>query len=152
MGADAEVAAVVAGVLRRTPRGADLTIDLDCLDDLMVPLERADLAEALGALTENAVRHAKTRVLIRCARAGEQVLITVRDDGKGVAPTLLESLPGRGLRLDQREGGSGLGLVIASEIAAAVGGILLLRNLDEGFEAEMTLPSTSGVLGNFHSN
>lgn len=148
----AEVAAVVAGVLRRTPRGADLTIDLDCLDDLMVPLERADLAEALGALTENAVRHAKTRVLIRCARAGAQVLITVRDDGKGVAPTLLESLPGRGLRLDQREGGSGLGLVIASEIAAAVGGILLLRNLDEGFEAEMTLPSTSGVLGNFHSN
>lgn len=139
-----EVARQVAAVLRRTPRGAALSIDIHGAAGLRVRLDRADLAEAVGALAENAVRHARSRVEIVCAAAGPQVLIRVGDDGPGVAPELLDLLPGRGLRLDQQDGGTGLGLAIVSDIAAAVGGTLRLRNREPGLEAELALPAASG--------
>lgn len=135
-----DVARSVAAVLRRTPGGEALDIAVEGAAGARVRLDRADLAEALGALAENAVRHARSRVRITCARAGGQAVIRVRDDGPGAAPGLLDLLPGRGLRLDERDGGTGLGLAIAADIASAVGGTLRLRNLDPGFEAELTLP------------
>lgn len=135
-----EVAQSVAAVLRRTPGGEALDIKVEGAGGMQVRLDRADLAEALGALAENAVRHARSRVRILCTRADGQVTIRVRDDGPGVAPALLDLLPGRGLRLDERDGGTGLGLAIAADIASAVGGTMRLRNLDPGFEAELTLP------------
>lgn len=136
-----DVARSVAAVLRRTPEGAELKIDVDGLPGTMVRLDRADLAEALGALAENAVRHARARVLIACTQEAIRVKVRVHDDGSGAATTLLDLLPGRGLRLDEREGGSGLGLAIAADVAAAVGGSLRLRNLEPGFEAELDLPA-----------
>nr|WP_245218890.1 HAMP domain-containing sensor histidine kinase [Rubellimicrobium aerolatum] len=136
-----EVAEAVAGVLRRTPEGASLRIEVEGDRGARVRLDRADLAEALGALAENAVRHARDRVAIVCARTAEGVALRVRDDGPGAAEGMLEFLPGRGLRLDQRDGGTGLGLTIASDIASAVGGSLRLRNLRPGFEAELVLPA-----------
>lgn len=137
-----EVAQAVAAVLRRTPDGAELRFDVEGSMDLRVRLERADLAEALGALAENAVRHARSCVLVTCTRTGKGVVIRVRDDGPGAAAELLDLLPGRGLRLDERDGGTGLGLSIAADIAAAVGGSLRLRNLQPGFEAELSLPAS----------
>lgn len=135
-----DVAQSVAAVLRRTPRGEALDIEAQGAAGTRVRLDRADLAEALGALAENAVRHARSRVRIICAQADGQVMIWVRDDGSGAAPALLDLLPGRGLRLDERDNGTGLGLAIAADIASAVGGKMRLRNLDPGFEAELTLP------------
>lgn len=135
-----EVARSVAKVLRRTPQGAALRIEVEGAAGMRVRLDRTDLAEAMGALAENAVRHARSRVRIICARTGAHVSIRVCDDGPGAAPALLDLLPGRGLRLDERDGGTGLGLAIAADIAGAIGGTLRLRNLDPGFEAELVLP------------
>ncbi len=135
-----EVARSVAAVLRRTPQGAALRFEVEGAAGTRVRLDRADLAEARGALAENAVRHARSRVRILCEASGGQAALRVCDDGPGVAPALLDLLPGRGLRLDEQDGGTGLGLAIAADIARAVGGKLRLRNLDPGFEAELTLP------------
>ncbi|QCO56672.1 HAMP domain-containing histidine kinase (plasmid) [Pseudorhodobacter turbinis] len=135
-----EVAKSVASVLRRTPEGAQLRISVEGVAGLMVRLHRADLAEALGALAENAVRHANTRVAITCARNHDQIEIRVRDDGAGATAELLDRLPERGLRLDERREGTGLGLAIVADIAAEASGALHLRNLNPGFEAELVLP------------
>ncbi|WP_050527674.1 sensor histidine kinase [Pseudorhodobacter aquimaris] len=135
-----EVAKSVASVLRRTPEGARLRIAVEGPTGLMVPLHRADLAEALGALAENAVRHAATRVSITCVRDHDRITIRVRDDGDGATADLLERLPERGLRLDEQQDGTGLGLAIVADIAAEALGALHLRNLNPGFEAELVLP------------
>lgn len=135
-----EVAASVAQVLRRTPEGAGLHIEVTGLPGLAVRLHRADLAEALGALAENAVRYARSRVVVDCGRKGGQVVIRVRDDGPGANAEFLDHLPERGLRLDERPEGTGLGLAIVADIAAGAAGTLRLRNLDPGFEAELRLP------------
>lgn len=139
-----EVSSQVAAVLRRTPKGAALRIEVEGAVGLRVRLDRADLAEAVGALAENAVRHARSRVLIACAATGGRAVIRVSDDGPGVPPEQLDLLPGRGLRLDQQDGGTGLGLAIVTDIAAAVGGTLRLRNLGPGLEAELSLPAAAG--------
>lgn len=135
-----ETAESVAAVLRRTPAGAGLAIEVRGASGLRVGLHRADLAEALGALAENAVRHAASSVSIACAGDGDRVTIRVRDDGPGAATASLDSLMTRGERLDERGEGTGLGLAIAADIARAAGGALSLRNLEPGFEAELSLP------------
>ncbi len=53
----AETARRIVAVVERTPRGADLTFDIAAADDLAVPIDADDLAEALGNLVENAARY-----------------------------------------------------------------------------------------------
>lgn len=137
----AEVARRVVGVLKRTPDGDRLDWVCDMPDGLSLAIDEADLAEALGALAENAARHARTRVTLT-ARAGKQTAaqICVADDGPGLPPARLAAMTTRGARADEGGQGSGLGLTIAAEIARAVGGDLSLRNTTPGLSACLSLP------------
>ena len=84
-----------------------------------MPIDRTDLAEVLGNLIENAARHAASRVRIvaRSGAAGPEVMI--EDDGKGIAPAELASALQRGVRLDERGEGAGLGLTIVQDVLDA---------------------------------
>lgn len=84
--------------------------------------ERLLLERALANLTENALRHAKSRVVLR---AGDGWL-EVEDDGPGL-PDSLETLsqPFRSQRLrGVRAGSAGLGLYVARRVAEVHGGRL----------------------------
>ncbi|TPE47697.1 sensor histidine kinase [Amaricoccus solimangrovi] len=128
-------------VLRRTPEGARLGWRVDALPGLRARIDADDLTEALGALLENAARHARAAVEIRASRAGGRVVIEIADDGPGIPPELLRTLRTRGVRLDLAGPGAGLGLSIASEIAAAAGGALALENGRQGLIARLDLPA-----------
>jgi signal transduction histidine kinase len=74
-----------------------------------------------------------------------EVAIAVRDRGPGIAPDDLERVLEPFVRGDgsrsRDTGGAGLGLAIASELAAALGGVLSLRNREGGgLEARLSLP------------
>jgi signal transduction histidine kinase len=107
-------------------------------------IDPLDLMEALGALAENAARHARGRVAIDIRRDGESLRVAVTDDGPGAPESALGAIRDRGVRLDMREGGDGLGLSIAGEIAEAAGGRLALRNTGSGLEAALLLPAAPG--------
>jgi len=104
--------------LTRTPDGARVVFDARIPPDFAVPMDRTDLAEVLGNLLENAARHAATRVAIS---AGPGVSITVEDDGLGIAPEVRRAVIERGVRLDERKGGAGLGLAIVQDVLDAYG-------------------------------
>lgn len=132
------VARAVAGVLMRTPDGAALDWRITG-DDLPARIDPADLTEALGALAENAARHAASRVEISCAALdGARLVVVVRDDGPGVDIADPDQLLQRGMRLDAR-GGGGLGLSIAAEILTGAGGGLTLDRGDPGLVARLVL-------------
>ena len=146
----AVVAMRLLGVLRRTGAGERLVWQTDFAPGLRLRIDSDDLTEALGAVLENAARHARASVTVSAAPApgspGRAALL-VRDDGPGIPEQHLETLTERGLRLDQAgfaPGGTGLGLAIAREITEAAGGEISLRNLDPGLEARLEFPLASG--------
>lgn len=127
-------------VLRRTPDGARLAWKVTAPPGIQVRIDADDLTEALGALIENAARHASSTVEIRVCAASGRVLIEVEDDGPGIPPDQLETLANRGVRLDNAGPGAGLGLSISSEIVQAAQGSLRLRNGSAGLIVSLDLP------------
>ena len=100
----------------------------------------ADLEEMLGNLLDNAGRWAQQQVTVEAEAHDGQLRIEVRDDGPGLAADALSQVTQRGVRLDEREGSSGLGLAIVGDIAASYGGRLTLENARPGLRATLWLP------------
>ena len=129
----------VIGVLRRTPIGAAIDWDLAADPSIRARIDGDDLTEALGALLENAMRHALSQVRARLLREGAEIRIVIEDDGPGVPEAKLARLVERGVRLDESGEGHGIGLAIVTDIVTAAGGTLHLANLPGGFAAEIRI-------------
>ena len=102
-------------------------------------LDTHDLTEAMGAVLENAVRDARSRVAVTDGAVSSGVRIAVRDDGPAVPEAHLDGILRRSARLDAE--GTGLGLALAKDILDAAGGTLDLRNRPDGFEVIFFLPA-----------
>lgn len=122
----ASLARSLVATLARTEVGAGIAYDVAVADDLAVPFDRADLAEVLGNLLENATRHARKRVRIVAPAQPDALAIVVEDDGPGIPPAWRSSMLARGIRLDERGDGAGLGLAIVQEVLDAYGWTLRL--------------------------
>lgn len=135
----AEVAGRVVAVVKRTPDGARLEWTVEAADDLVAVIDPADLAEAIGALAENAARYAEKAVRISARRVKSKLTIRVCDDGPGIPDEDLMRVLERGRRLDEGSVGEGLGLAIATDIAEAARGRLTLEPGKEGLCAVLEL-------------
>ncbi|MET0988428.1 MAG: sensor histidine kinase, partial [Steroidobacteraceae bacterium] len=80
----------IISVIERSDFGAERIFVIDIPPELCIPLEPADLAELLGALTENAARFAHRRVLIRGVSDQSGERLTIEDDGPGLANSRIE--------------------------------------------------------------
>ncbi|WP_045836908.1 ATP-binding protein [Hyphomicrobium sp. 99] len=112
--------------------------------DIVLPLKRQALKRAIMNLVTNAARFGD-RIIIRVAPEGRWVRIEVDDDGPGIPEHERENVFRPFYRLDharnQDEGNSGLGLVIARDIAKSHGGeIALGESSMGGLRAIISLP------------
>lgn len=102
---------------------------------------RSQLARVLGNLLDNAQRHAAASVRVAVVREGEWAVLRVEDDGPGVPEGERERIFERFVRLDDArardDGGAGLGLAIARDVAERHGGSLAVR---AGSVFELRLP------------
>jgi signal transduction histidine kinase len=94
---------------------------------------------------ENAVRHASSRVDVTLVERGEEVVLTIDDDGPGIPATERARVLQRFVRLDEArsrdEGGSGLGLSIVDEVVRAHGGSMSIEQSPlGGARIVITLP------------
>jgi len=90
--------------------------------DLAFRGETQDLYELLGNLIDNAGKWARTRIVVDVQREGGQLCITVDDDGPGIPEEQRERMFERGVQLDERRPGSGLGLDIVRALVDSYGG------------------------------
>jgi signal transduction histidine kinase len=109
---------------------------------VMIPGDPDQLDQLLINLVHNAVEaSAETSGGVRIAWwiAGRTLTIAVEDDGHGVADTANLFVP----FFTTKPTGSGIGLVLARQIAEAHGGSLVVRNrkVGRGAEAVITLPA-----------
>jgi signal transduction histidine kinase len=107
--------------------------------------DRAQLERAVANLLDNAVRHARARVTVSLQEAGGVAVLTVADDGPGIPAAVREVVFERFTRLDDvrsaDQGGAGLGLAIARDIAVRHGGSLeLAADHGPGARFVLTLP------------
>lgn len=129
--------------IARTSSGMRIAFEPQIPEGMQVSLERADLAEVLGNVLENAVRHARKHVRITADPATSSIL--VEDDGEGIAPAQMPRVLERGVRLDERGEGAGLGLAIVQDVLDAYGWRLdLARSELGGLKATIEPKGESG--------
>jgi signal transduction histidine kinase len=106
----------------------------------------ADLTRALTNLVDNAVRHARTGVVLDATAVSHQIVVTVTDDGHGIPGEDRQRVFDRFTRLeearDRDSGGSGLGLPITRALLRRSGGDVRLEDATPGLRAVVRLPRT----------
>ncbi|WP_369158615.1 ATP-binding protein [Streptomyces sp. R02] len=116
----------LAALAREEAAGREsVTVDAEAVE---VSGSRGQLGRVLANLLDNAQRHARERITVSVRREGDQAVVGVADDGEGVADADRERIFERFVRLDaarsRDDGGAGLGLAIARDVAVRHGGTL----------------------------
>ncbi|MGW0335249.1 sensor histidine kinase [Streptomyces sp. NPDC003011] len=107
---------------------------------------RGQVGRLLTNLLDNARRHARSAVEVSVRCEGEWAVAGIADDGDGVPEADRERIFERFVRLDDArsrdDGGAGLGLAIARDVAVRHGGTLTVRDAPAGgalFELRLPL-------------
>ncbi|GAA1873259.1 HAMP domain-containing sensor histidine kinase [Myceligenerans crystallogenes] len=106
----------------------------------------SQLGQVLRNLLDNAERHAAGRVTLTVGQEGTTAVVAVGDDGPGVPPAERTRIFERFVRLDDArsrdDGGAGLGLAIARDVARRHGGDVVVSDAPEGgARFELRLPA-----------
>lgn len=141
----ADIARRAAGLLG--VRAADKAVRIDRPDPRDVLMARGDFRRVLQILVNlltNAVRYSPTgsMVWLRTEADGDNVVVVVADQGKGIAAEDHDRIFDKFERVDPSEpGGSGLGLYISRRLARAMGGDITVDSAPgQGARLILTLP------------
>lgn len=121
------VATDLKSAMQKVHAGKGVSVELRVAAEAGFLGDRGDLIELLGNLLDNACKWCRGRVLLQVAmdaRQARRLWIRVEDDGEGIAPEDRERILGRGVRVDQRAPGHGLGLAMVSDTVSIYGGTL----------------------------
>lgn len=148
VGKKSDTAAVLerlSRVMAKLNKGHDIAIELAPATPWFRG-DEGDLEEMVGNLFDNACKWARGAVRLSAGEklfdGNRQVLIVVEDDGPGLSEAEAAQVLRRGVRLDEKTPGSGLGLDIVKELVDVYGGDLTLSRSDlGGLRATLVLPA-----------
>jgi len=110
---------------------------------LLVRLEGAGLERALRNLIDNALDHGQPPVEITAWATTSKLMLQVRDQGAGLAPATLLTMPQQRPAHDrQRNRHRGLGLAIVERFCRDHQGNLTVTRNDGAFQVQMQLVAT----------
>ena len=115
----------VAGLFRQDPAARDVQVDLRA-EPVLVRLDRGMMSRVLLNLLLNAAQamDGRGRIEVDCAAEGGVAVVTITDEGSGIAEELRERVFDPFYTTKAR--GTGLGLPVARQVAAAHGGTLIV--------------------------
>jgi signal transduction histidine kinase len=105
------------------------------------------IGQALANVVDNAIKYsavaASPQVSLRLARAGDEIVLAVRDNGPGIPEADRERVTERFVRLEGSRSmpGSGLGLSLAKAVMSYHGGRLEIADAAPGLEVRMVFPA-----------
>jgi heavy metal sensor kinase len=109
-------------------------LNVDFADGAVVFADRLVLREAITNVVDNAIKYSPeaSTIDIRVRQEGSEAILTVADEGRGIAAEHRERIFDRFFRLDEGrsrdEGGTGLGLAIAKWAVEVNGGHITVGN------------------------
>jgi CheY-like chemotaxis protein/two-component sensor histidine kinase len=124
-------------------RGHELVTEVR--HSLVVDGDVARLVQVLANLITNAAKYTDPggRIRVTATRDGEEAVVTVRDNGRGIDPTLLphifEMFMQEQQNLGRPQGGLGLGLAIVRSIVQLHGGTVSASSAGPGLGSEFTV-------------
>lgn len=146
---------VVAEAKLRAPRHTIETDERQRLPTVEVDARR--IRQVLDNIIDNAIKYSnkESKVVVSAQRAGQELLISVADQGIGIPSHELEMVFDRMYRIEQRltpeMGGIGLGLAICKGLITAHGGRIWVESeLGKGSTFCFTLPLVTNAAGQGH--
>ena len=138
---------VVLAAVAAELRFAMVDIDISGLHPARVSAVSSDLESLVRNLVENASRHAQSRIWVTLEVLANQAVLSVSDDGAGIADKDRARVFERFVRLDESrgrtDGGTGLGLAVCRAIARSMGGEIRVAEPQHiGATFEVRLPLT----------
>ncbi|WP_122667280.1 KinB sensor domain-containing domain [Pseudomonas viridiflava] len=122
----------------------DIVLSIETQDPLpRLHADRAQLERVLDNLLDNALRHTPENGLIRlqARRHGERVIISVEDNGEGIAYGQQGRIFEPFVQVGRKKGGAGLGLALCKEIVQLHGGRMgVYSRPGQGTQFYMALP------------
>jgi adenine phosphoribosyltransferase len=133
-------------------RQQELAVSLPA-EPLLVDADATRLEQVFGNLLHNASKYSGegSHIALEAERAGDEVIVTVRDDGAGIDPELLphifEPFVQASRTLDRTHGGLGIGLTLVGRLVKLHGGCVEARSegLGHGAEFVVRLPILSAA-------
>jgi PAS domain S-box-containing protein len=129
-----EVAAAVVPMIQPQAVAKEIALTVACPEDVIARADRARTEQVVLNLLSNAVKFTPTggRVEVGCVTNRSQALITIRDNGPGIAldkqAAIFEPFVQLGRSLTSGHEGTGLGLAISRDLARAMGGDLTVKS------------------------
>ena len=120
-----DIATLIQGAVHTCHAQAEekqMTITLDCPEDLCVPVDPLLMEQAILNLLDNAIKYTPhgTNINIQVSKKDHGVDIVIKDNGHGIESAHLPKIFNRFYRVDKarsrNEGGTGLGLAIVKHI------------------------------------
>lgn len=132
-----EVVDQAVTILRPQADAKGVALSIELTPDLpTVDIDRERIGQVLRNLMNNALAHTPAGGTIRVSaeRAGNEVAVTVRDNGEGIAAAHVPHVFDRFYRADssraRQTGGAGLGLAIVKQLVEAHGGTITLTSAE----------------------
>jgi signal transduction histidine kinase len=114
-----------------------------CEPDLGIRVDAQDIEEVLGNLLDNALKWCRENITLTVRQMPEGIVVTIEDDGPGIAEKDRREAVQSGGRLDTSKPGTGLGLAIAVDLLQVYDASLALeqsRSLG-GLSVRILLPA-----------
>ncbi|MEZ5478273.1 MAG: ATP-binding protein [Thiolinea sp.] len=131
----------LANTMKKVHRDKDFEIRINVDEYSKCRLDSEDLMELFGNLLNNACRFCDKLVEVSAYRDDDMLVIDIDDDGMGFPSENPSKLLKRGIRVDSKTEGQGIGLAVSTEIVSAVNGrIELLVSPYVGARVRLHLP------------
>lgn len=131
---------------------AGLELVVDASEDINLRINRELVGQTISNLIDNAIKYSpvaeeggenRSKITVEMKPAGDQVLISVADQGAGIPEALREQATERFVRLEESrtQPGSGLGLSLAKAVMKLHGGSLTLEDNSPGLRVVLAFPA-----------
>lgn len=130
--------------LELSGKAIELKLNIDT--KLVARFDEARVARAVHNLCRNAIEAMEDGgvLTLRCKRDGQDLLLSVSDNGPGIPPAIEHRLFQSFVTMG-KEGGTGLGLAIVKKIVEEHGGSVSVKSSTKGATFELRLPQPEPV-------
>ncbi len=139
---------MLINIVNNVKRAYDREVELIIEENAVIRTDQNKLHQLLYIFIDNARKYSESLIHIKLYKKDEQAVIIIRDNGIGIPKESLNRIFDRFYRVDEArtrvEGGSGLGLAVAKEIADAIDvHIDLESEIHQGTTVILTINSLS---------